>query len=109
VQSLRVATNSLKVATPLKIQSSGKRKTAHVAASALKIARERGLLQGARVRTIRGRMPEELVAQAKRRTGIASDSKLIETALAHLAVADDYVDWLISQRGTIGPELDLEF
>jgi hypothetical protein len=58
---------------------------------------------------IRGRMPEGLVAQAKQRTGITSDSKLLEAALASLAVADDYADWLISQRGTIDPALDLEF
>ncbi len=58
---------------------------------------------------IRGRMPEELVAQAKRRTGITSDSKLLEAALASIAVADDYADWLISQRGTVDPALDLEF
>ena len=58
---------------------------------------------------IRGRMPEELVAQAKRRTGITSDSKLLEAALAYIAVADDYAEWLISQRGTVDPALDLEF
>jgi hypothetical protein len=58
---------------------------------------------------IRGRMPEELVAQAKRKSGISSDSKLLEAALANLAVADDYADWLISQRGTVDPALDLEF
>jgi len=54
-------------------------------------------------------MPEELVAQAKRKSGISSDSKLLEAALASLAVADDYADWLISQRGTVDPALDLEF
>jgi hypothetical protein len=54
-------------------------------------------------------MPEELVAEAKRKTGIISDSKLLETALANLAVADDYAEWLFSQRGTIDPALDLEF
>jgi hypothetical protein len=58
---------------------------------------------------IRGRMPEELVAQAKRKSGISSDSKLLEAALANLAVADDYADWLISQRETVDPALDLEF
>ena len=29
-------------------------------------------------------------------------------ALANLAVADDYADWLYSQRGTVDPDLDLE-
>jgi hypothetical protein len=54
-------------------------------------------------------MPAALVAQAKQKTGISSDSKLLEAALASIAVADDYGDWLISQRNTIGPDLDLEF
>jgi hypothetical protein len=54
-------------------------------------------------------MPEELVAEAKRKTGIISDSKLLETALANIAVADDYAEWLFSQRGTVDPALDLEF
>lgn len=30
-------------------------------------------------------------------------------ALANLAVADDYGDWLISQRSAVSPELDPDF
>ena len=59
--------------------------------------------------TIRGRMPALLVAQAKRKTGITSDSKLLEAALATLVVADDYADWLLSQSATVPAEIDLEF
>jgi hypothetical protein len=54
-------------------------------------------------------MPEELVAEAKRKTGITSDSKLLETALANIVAADDYAEWLFSQRGTVDAGLDLEF
>jgi hypothetical protein len=75
----------------------------------VEIAQEKGLLKGRRTMVIRGRMPEELVAEAKRKTGITSDSKLLETALANIAAADDYADWLFSQRGTVDPALDLEF
>jgi hypothetical protein len=77
--------------------------------SALSIAEEKGLLKGRRTLVIRGRMPEELVAEAKRKTGISSDSKLLEAALANLVVADDYAEWLFSQRCTVDPALDLEF
>jgi len=73
------------------------------------IAAEEGLLAGERTRVVRGRMPRALVARAKSRTGIVSDTHLIEVALAHIAVADDYPDWLLSQRGTVAPEVDLEF
>jgi hypothetical protein len=54
-------------------------------------------------------MPSLLVEQAKRKTGIESDSKLIEVALANLIVADEYADWLLAQRGTVSKDLDLEF
>ena len=81
----------------------------HRLADALSIAGQQGLLSGARTLTVRGRMPSLLVEQAKKKTGIQSDSKLIEVALANIAVADDYADWLLSQRGTVSRNLDLEF
>jgi hypothetical protein len=75
----------------------------------MSIAKEEGLLSRERTQVVRGRMPRALVARAQNRTGITSDSELIEVALAHIAVADDYADWLLSQRGTVAPEVDLEF
>jgi hypothetical protein len=53
-------------------------------------------------------MPEALVARAKARTGVKSDTALIELALASLAVADDYPEWLLSQRASVSQEIDLE-
>ncbi len=76
---------------------------------AISIAAGKGLLEGGRTVMVRGRMPAALVSQAKRMTRITSDSKLLEAALAYIVAADDYGDWLISQRGSINPELDLEF
>ena len=75
----------------------------------LMIAEERGLFRGARTMMVRGRMPEALVREAKARTGIKSDTELIEAALANLAVADDYSEWLLSRRGTVSEDVDLEF
>jgi hypothetical protein len=75
----------------------------------LSLAETQGLLSGPRTLVVRGRMPVDLVRAAKRRTGIDSDSKLLEAALANLALADDYAEWLLSQRGTVNPDLDLEF
>ncbi len=75
----------------------------------LAVAKERGLLSGSRTHVIRGRMPVGLVEQAKLKSGISSDSKLLEAALANLAVSDEYAQWLLAQRGTIPPELNLEF
>ena len=73
------------------------------------IAEKEGLLQGERTQVVRGRMPEALVARAKKRTGIDSDTDLIEVALANIAVADDYADWLFSRSCAVGDEADLEF
>ena len=73
------------------------------------IAEEEGLLRGDRTQVVRGRMPQALVARAKKRTGIDSDTNLIEVALANIAVADDYADWLLSRRGAVDPEAKLEF
>jgi hypothetical protein len=73
------------------------------------IAEREGLLHGERTQIVRGRMPEALVARAKKRTGIISDTDLIEVALANIAVADDYADWLLSRRGGVDREAELEF
>jgi len=75
----------------------------------LMIAEEKGLFRGTRTKVMRGRMPEALVSKAKARTGIKSDTELLELALANLAVADDYLDWLLSRRGTVSKDIDLEF
>ncbi len=76
---------------------------------ALSIAEQQGLLTGGRTLTLRGRMPSRLVEQAKKKTGIQSDSKLIEAALVNIVVEDEYADWLLAQRGTVSKDLDLEF
>jgi hypothetical protein len=75
----------------------------------LALAEQSGLLEGRRTTVLRGRMPQALVARAKARTGIKSDTNLIQVALAHLAMADDYPEWLLSQRGTVPADIDLEF
>ena len=73
------------------------------------IAEKEGLLRGERTQVVRGRMPKALVIRAKKRTGIDSDTDLIEVALANIAVADDYADWLLSRRGLLDREADLDF
>jgi hypothetical protein len=54
-------------------------------------------------------MPKALVRKAKAASGARSDTELIEIALANLAVADEYPEWLLSQKGTVAKEIDLEF
>jgi len=75
----------------------------------LMMAKREGLLRGGRTKIIRGRMPDALVSEAKKRAGIKSDTDLIELALANLAMSDNYGEWLLSRRGTVDPEIDLEY
>jgi hypothetical protein len=75
----------------------------------LVIAEQTGLFRGTRSKVMRGRMPEALVDKAKARTGIESDTELLELALAHLAMADDYPEWLLSRKGRVPADVDLDF
>ena len=76
---------------------------------ALTLVEQQGLLAGSRTLTVRGRMPAQLVEKAKRKTGIQSDSRLLEAALASLVATDTYGEWLLAQAGTVDRDLDLEF
>jgi len=72
------------------------------------MAAEQGLLQG-ETEVVRGRMPKTLVSAAKKNTGIETDTELIRLGLETLANQDNYGAWLLSQRGTIPPDIDLEY
>lgn len=73
------------------------------------IAEQAGLFDGPRNKIVRGRMPQALVEQAKARSGARTDTELIEMALANLAVADKYMEWLVAQSGSVTQDIDLEF
>jgi hypothetical protein len=51
----------------------------------------------------------DLVAAAKERSGIASDTELLEYALAKVALEDDFGAKLVAREGRIPKDLDLEF
>jgi len=71
------------------------------------MARQLGLLGGENSR-IGGRIRRELVAAAKQKSGIASDTELLEYALAKVAVEDDFGTKLVRRKGRIAQDLDLE-
>jgi hypothetical protein len=73
----------------------------------IETARELGLLVGENGR-IGGRVRRELVAAAKMRSGIASDTELLEYALAKVALEDDFGTKLVRRKGRIAQDLDLE-
>ena len=69
-------------------------------------ARDAGLLGGKTAR-IGVRVSPELLQAARRRTGLESDSEIIEYALASLAVEDNYGLVLRKIWGTVDPTLSL--
>jgi hypothetical protein len=71
-------------------------------------ARELGLLAGEKDR-IGGRIRRDLVTAAKMKCGIASDTELLEYALAKVALEDDFGAQLVRRKGQITGDLDLEF
>jgi hypothetical protein len=71
-------------------------------------AERSGLLSGKSGR-IGGRVSPALVAQAKRQTGIATDTDLIEFALATVALEDNFAEAFKESRGKVDPELKLGY
>jgi hypothetical protein len=75
---------------------------------ALEAARADKLLDGEKTHVLSARLTEALVAAAKERTGITSDTKLVELALASLAVGDTFGEWLIAQGGRLPADFDID-
>ena len=71
-------------------------------------AQRSGLLQEKSGR-IGGRVSPALVEQAKARTGIETDTDLIEFALANIALEDKFAETFKAVRGRVDPDLKLGF
>lgn len=69
-------------------------------------AQQSGLL-GEKSGRIGGRVSQALVQQAKRQTGIETDSELIEFALAAVALEDNFAEAFNQSRGKVDPKLKL--
>jgi len=74
----------------------------------LETAKDAGLLAGASGR-IAGRIRKQLVNVAKARSGIRSDTELLEYALVRVALEDDFGQKLIARQGRVPQDIDLEF
>lgn len=74
----------------------------------MQAARQSGLL-GEKAGRIGGRVSPALVEQAKRQTGIETDTDLIEFALASVALEDRFAEAFKEARGKIDPGLKLGF
>jgi hypothetical protein len=98
--------------------STGRRRSDHVQGfqeegqarfeTVMEAAQRSGLLREKSSR-ISGRVSRALIEQAKRRTGIESDTDLIEFALASLALEDNFAEAFKAARGKVDPDLKLGF
>jgi hypothetical protein len=78
-------------------------------AETLKRLRTAGRVFGvAKDKRVSGRISGDLLAAAKQRLGVASDTEVIELALVHVALADDYGAWLVAQAGRLDADFTLE-
>ena len=72
------------------------------------VALERsGALAGARSQKLSTRVDPGLLAAARRRTGLRSDSDLVNAALAVVAAGDDFGAWLVTQAGRLPEDFEL--
>ena len=76
---------------------------------AIMIAAERSGLLKQKSSRIAGRISPALLKQAKKRTGIETDTDLIEFALANIALEDDFAESFKDSRGKVDAELKLGF
>jgi hypothetical protein len=72
-------------------------------------ARNAGLVGGPKDMVIRGRVSKSLVKAAKKRAGVTSDTELLEIALSSFALEDDFGEKFLKRKGSIAPDLPLEF
>ncbi len=77
-------------------------------AAVMQAAEHSGLL-GEKSMRIGGRISPALIEQAKKQTGIETDTDLIEFALASVALDDDFGQTFRKTRGTVDPALKLGF
>jgi len=64
-------------------------------------------LRGARSKRLSVRVDPGLVAEARRRTGIAKDSELVNAALAVIAAPDGFGAWFVAQAGRLDEDFEL--
>src|SRR5712691_11625104 len=72
-------------------------------------AEAEGLLGGEESARIAARVSRRLLEAAREKTGIQSDTELLEYALASIALQDDFGDRLFKHEGAVPQDIDLEF
>jgi hypothetical protein len=75
----------------------------------LDVARSEGLIRGSdKDAKVSGRIHRTLLDAAKQRTGLTSETALLEYALAKVAIEDEFGEHLARLRGSVSRDVDLE-
>lgn len=75
----------------------------------LKKAKTVGLMKGEKLARISARINPNLVEQAKKQTGIETDTQLVEFALATIALEDNFPETMKRLQGSIDPDIKLGY
>ena len=81
--------------------ATGSSRTPEPATLALRIARNRGLLDGPKTKHFNAKVPPRLFDAAAKRLGTSSPAVVIQAALAALATQDDLGPWLARNMGVL--------
>ena len=65
-----------------------------------------GLTGGEKSARIAGRVTPALLATAREKSGLSSDTELLEYALSKVALEDDFGKWLVAQKGSIPKDVE---
>jgi Arc/MetJ family transcription regulator len=82
---------------------------ARLIAAARDDAERAGLLASRRTAHVSIRTTPELLAEAKRRAGVESNTELVELALAALAAPDPVSRYMLENLGALGKDHKLEY
>ena len=69
---------------------------------------ESGKLAGVRTKRLSARVDPGLIKAARVKTGLESDSDLVNAALAVIAAPDDFGPWFVAQAGRLPKDFELE-
>ena len=76
----------------------------------LEVARSEGFISRSdKDAKVSGRVHRSLLDAAKQRTGLTSETALLEYALAKVAIEDNFGERLARLRGSVSKDVDLEF
>lgn len=75
----------------------------------LELARSAGFFETPKAVKLSGRFTEALVAAAKKRAHVESDTELLEIALSRLALEDDFGRKFVAKKGLLPESVELEF